>query len=585
MKCTGKLLLANVSCLFYMVMYSGHILALDNAAYGEPSEVVGPVDTSGMDVTTVDSPKEEAAAAAPKKNGKKAKSSLDSDQAAGQTQTLGSAEAEPSASDVALMDDPSLTSDIPAVQGNDSSQEPVKAKGKKAVKKARRAHLKAKKLKETKEAAPTEAKEEPKKEKSALKTVSDSTAKSAPQTASAETAEKKEPAQAQPLVDEASKVSAESAKAQEQAAAGDKNTAASQTLISDGSQISIEEIGFKITPPQGWSVTRNITGLSLFMEEPAPLAQQKPAEEPKKEELNGQKSSEADQAVSLAPLFKRNITVATMNNPFPIDDKETGLLKSKLVDKFSKITGIKNFQIVEPSKYFDYKGKNDGLIIYSSFELNDIPMSQMHVILSGANNSFLLTYTDISKEFYENKDAYNKVWASMTSAEITGTAPNRYMKLIAWAPVGVALLVVTALFMFIRKRRERSFYEGIETMNEDREVSSISQLKTDFNAVFTTDINSGFESRIPSRIESGLISNVSSITSNVAKIKADNRKAKHKLPALPKMPGKKTGHELEADSLVPETKIKLPPVPGKKHKEEDSLSNEDVAINSSFSSF
>ncbi len=212
---------------------------------------------------------------------------------------------------------------------------------------------------------------------------------------------------------------------------------ASQPLISDGTLIEVDELGLSITPPTGWEVIKNEYNLSFVIQEP------------KKE---NEKPNYKD------PKFQRHITVAAMHSSSPIDDKRAAELEAELVKKSSDSALISDFTVFD-RKFFDYKGKDDGLVLYSTLKINQFDMMQMHVLLSGESKQFLLTYTDLAKRFQADESTLTSVWQTMTTVDVLGFSPIRYMKEIQLSS-GIAggLFVVLATVLY-RRRKDRISFE------------------------------------------------------------------------------------------------------------------------------
>ena len=217
----------------------------------------------------------------------------------------------------------------------------------------------------------------------------------------------------------------------------------------------LEELGIRIRPVEGWEKIPDLMGMSLVIQEP--------------------KSGEV---VYDVPTFQRNITVVVGHAGAPIDAAEAENLKSALIERISNQGGVEEFRLDGDPKFFDYRAKNDGLIIYSSFRSGDVPMAQMHIFVSGEDKRVLLTYTDMAERFHKDEDTYARVWASMTSAEVLGQPPFRYRELIEKG-VGVGLLCcLGALFLIMRRRRSHALLQetGYDATSAGR--SGISSIHT-----------------------------------------------------------------------------------------------------------
>lgn len=243
-----------------------------------------------------------------------------------------------------------------------------------------------------------------------------------------------------------------------EAAAGSEAAVAEETKAevkhemfqSNGSAIMVDSLGIEITPPTGWDVRTNSLGMSLVMEAPV------------------DKDAKIDYS---KPTFRRNITVTTMHEGSPIDEKEAQRIKEKLVKDISQIGGISDFQLHGDHKFFNYRGENDGLMIYSTFVMNSFPMMQMHVFVSGSNNRSLLTYTDLAENF-EKEATFAEAWASIVSIKVTGHSPQRYRDLLMFGvPAAVAILVIAGLLYRRRRSIYREFGDAEKELHSDEEVS------------------------------------------------------------------------------------------------------------------
>lgn len=204
--------------------------------------------------------------------------------------------------------------------------------------------------------------------------------------------------------------------------------------ISDGRPFEIEGLGMQITPPAGWEMLTNSGSVSLVLQEP-----KGPVEYDK-------------------TMYQRNITVAAAHRASPIDERRATELKEQLATSFGKDGLVSEFQVLE-HKFFDYRGKNDGLLVYSSMNIGEEPMMQMHILVSGGEKQFLLTYTDLASRFTDQNDkGFEAAWNSMVSIEVNGMTPSRiegYYKYFALAG-GMFFLGLT-LFLLRRKASKKDF--------------------------------------------------------------------------------------------------------------------------------
>ncbi len=213
-----------------------------------------------------------------------------------------------------------------------------------------------------------------------------------------------------------------------------------QAPLSDGRPITIDEAQMTITPPVGWEILLKSRGKALIMQVPA-------SKEPIKDYSK--------------PIYARNVTVAVAYEPRPIDELEAKALIVKLEKDFGSAPGVRNFQIVE-HRLIDYREKADAILVYTAFEYNNFPMSQMHILVSGDKNNALLTYTDLTEAFQKDEAAMAQAWNAMLSINLAGKAPRRYENLI---PIGVGLalsLIAGISLVLLRRRNARRFIDAEE---------------------------------------------------------------------------------------------------------------------------
>ena len=133
----------------------------------------------------------------------------------------------------------------------------------------------------------------------------------------------------------------------------------------------------------------------------------------------------------------------------------------------------KDFLIIE-HKFFDYRGKNDGLILYSQLTLGEFPMMQMHVMVSGQDKHYLMTYTDLASEFQSNEAAFQAAWNTMTTVNVEGVAPVRYHSLIVNGGIGLGVLLFFIFIIGMKRRSNRKSYEHYADSIYDENESSVS---------------------------------------------------------------------------------------------------------------
>ena len=219
-------------------------------------------------------------------------------------------------------------------------------------------------------------------------------------------------------------------------------------FTSDGSPFTMSELGVVINPPKGWQVSTQTGSLSLVMREPA--------------------------VANVAPgqtKYQRNITVAAIHKASPIDEKRAEQLKAELIRSFGSDPSVSDFKIME-HKFFNYHGNNDGLLVYSSLNIREFSMMQMHVLVSGQDKQFLMTYTDLANQFGTEKDpSFAAAWDSMVSIQVNGQAPSRIDQYKPYAITGASAFGLLLLGWFLRRRASNVDYKGVADELIDSEGS------------------------------------------------------------------------------------------------------------------
>jgi len=207
--------------------------------------------------------------------------------------------------------------------------------------------------------------------------------------------------------------------------------------ISEGGPWTSSEFGVTLTPPTGWQILANYRGKTVVLQ---PV--------PKEEKIKDYSK----------PIYNPNITVAVMHEARPIDEMEALNLRKKLAMDFGQAPGVTDFQILE-HRFIDYRLKADAILLYTAFQLNGFPMSQMHIFLSGSKNSALLTYTDLADSFQSNEEAMTQAWNAMLSTDLEGLAPKRYEDMIYGGAAAGVFLVAACLVLILRRRSAHRMYE------------------------------------------------------------------------------------------------------------------------------
>jgi hypothetical protein len=245
----------------------------------------------------------------------------------------------------------------------------------------------------------------------------------------------------------------------EQAAESHSETAQPNTVveeISNGQPIEISD-GVSITPVNGWLIERKSAGMSLVMKEVI------------------QTPSSGAQTDYSKPIFARNISVMSLSKARPMDSNSVDELKNEISKMFSKNPSLNDFTFTD-AKFFDYKSKNDGIVLFSQLTVNNYQMMQMQIIVSGDQKTYLLTYSDLAANF-ANPSTFDAAWNSMTSISVPGVAPKRYQKeIILASTVGGGLLALVIPFFLVRWSSTRKIRRLAEELQHDWDQGSF---KTD----------------------------------------------------------------------------------------------------------
>ena len=235
--------------------------------------------------------------------------------------------------------------------------------------------------------------------------------------------------------------------------------------VSNGAPITLDN-GLSITPIAGWKIERKSLGMGLVMKEVLP-----------------QQSQSVDYS---KPTFAKNITLTTLPEARPIDQIAIEEIKTEISKMFARDPSLRDFTFTD-QKLFDYKGKNDGIVLFSQLTVNNFQMMQMQIVVSGEKKSYLMTYSDLAANF-ANPAAYDAAWKSMTSLTVPGVGPKRFEKeMLIGGTLAGSLLALILPFMFarwvssrrIRKLADELQYDwdhGSMKTDADYELSDISSL-------------------------------------------------------------------------------------------------------------
>ncbi|MCX6118078.1 MAG: hypothetical protein NT027_11095 [Proteobacteria bacterium] len=243
--------------------------------------------------------------------------------------------------------------------------------------------------------------------------------------------------------------------------------------VSDGSQLSLEGKGFKITPPIGWMVNRAIPRMSLF--------------------LQGPTKSEIE--------YPRNINVVRFPGPKVIDNVSGESFAQYLTINFPKSSpdianySVRNFQMTQ------LQDGRDVILYYTDYESNGKAMMQAHILASSETAHYLISYTDIAAHFDTDDSSSTylpEAWGSMISVQLDSPNPQP-MKSAGWLIGGLIGLGVLGIVFSLWKRKKTSseyakYAESDEVMEASSAAANLSETTHLSNASASSD-DEVFDSR------------------------------------------------------------------------------------------
>lgn len=199
-------------------------------------------------------------------------------------------------------------------------------------------------------------------------------------------------------------------------------------FLADGSRIVVREGDFSIKPPQGWEVFSKRDNLTLLMQVPHQPGMR----------------------------YQRTIQVASFSEPRFIDEMTAKEYENVIVQKFSAVSSAIEDYHVRNHMTVDLTDGRSGLLFYTEFKLEGVPLMQAHILVSSADRHYLMTFTDVAEHFESDEASQflTEAWDSLTSVELSTRSPQRFE---TFAAVGVGVVALTVIiFGLIAFRTWRS---------------------------------------------------------------------------------------------------------------------------------
>lgn len=226
-------------------------------------------------------------------------------------------------------------------------------------------------------------------------------------------------------------------------------TSPERTLAEQGERIRIEDKGFSIIPPAGWEIRRNVRGLSLVFQAPKVAGD----------------------------TYQKSIQVRYGQRVYAIDHITADEYARTLVENRSRVIPGEGYRLRNKLPV-ELANGTKGLLFYTEFSFGDLPMMELHILVSSEKGHFLMTYTDIAENFESDAEGgwLDIAYESMRSARVGDQVGSRFGFL---GRVGVfvgILLLLLVIYKLWQSRRTVAYEHELEADDDDEdeivEVSS-----------------------------------------------------------------------------------------------------------------
>lgn len=207
--------------------------------------------------------------------------------------------------------------------------------------------------------------------------------------------------------------------------------------IADGQPVVVQDKGMTFTPPVGWEVATERSGLSL--ETLGPL---------------------------VPGVYRRNIQVRAFTPGHALSSSFAEEIAKKITESFSAVPGITDYRMRDHVG-IDLADGRKALLFYSDLKLGDAVLMQAHVVTSSEKRHFIVTFTDLAQNI-DQKDGQNaspqwtEAWAAMVSLKLDSPIPEESDLLPKLAIGGGVFVGLFALFALIRRMRASQLYDSFD---------------------------------------------------------------------------------------------------------------------------
>ncbi len=276
----------------------------------------------------------------------------------------------------------------------------------------------------------------------------------------------------------------------------DANKPAYDFVAKDGKRVSVRDGDFSMQPPPGWEVYVNLPGLSLLMQVPHKAGEK----------------------------YQRTIQVASFSDSRYIDEVTAKEYEKVIVRKFSVAsTSIEDYRIRNHMTIEMADGRQ-GLLFYTEFKIDNVPLMQAHILVSSATRHYLMTFSDVADHFESDAASQflTEAWDAMISVQLSTKTPARFESAVYFGGATAIIVLIGLLIVGIRKWRSgleyRDFANGKE--GDGGGKSSVSSLHSGVSLMDSnvSQIRASSKAQKRNKAETKAQSMESRFTSDVKKI-------------------------------------------------------------------